>query len=107
MALYQQGDVLILAVSEIPKDAEKLTLDQHKNTLAEGEVTGHAHQIKGAVDIFKQGNAPDGDMFMSVPKRITVQHEEHKPVALPAGKYKISRVREYDHFAEEARRVHD
>ncbi len=107
MALYQQGDVLIQTVDSIPKSATKLTPDQHKNTLAEGEFTGHAHRANGPVDMFKQDNAPDGDVFMSVPKRITVTHEEHKPVTLPAGMYKVSRVREYDHFAEEARVVRD
>jgi len=107
MALYQQGDVLVQTVDEIPADAKKLAPDQHKNTLAVGEVTGHAHRVLGKVDIFRQGNTLTGDVFMSVPKRIAIQHEEHKPIALPKGLYQISRVREYDHFAEEVRRVAD
>ena len=107
MALYQQGDVLIQSVDSIPKDAKKQAPQQHKNTLAEGEFTGHAHRVQGPVDIFRQGNQTGGDIFMSVPKRITVTHEEHKPVTLPKGLYRVSRVREYDHFAEEARVVRD
>lgn len=107
MNMYQQGDVLIQVVESIPKSATKMTPDQHRNTLAEGEVTGHAHRVHGTVDMFRQGDAPQRDVFMSAPKRVTVQHEEHQPVTLPAGRYKISRVREYDHFAEEARIVQD
>ena len=105
--LFQQGDVLIQSVDEIPADAEKLSPDQHKNTLAEGEVTGHAHRVQGIVDLFRQANTPPGDVFMSAPKRIVLNHEEHGSVAIPKGRYKVSLVREYDHFAEEARRVQD
>jgi len=107
MALYQQGDVLIQTVETIPKNAQKLAPDQHRNTLAEGEVTGHAHRVAGVVDMFRRDGAPAGEVFMSAPKRITIQHEEHKALTLKAGMYRASRVREYDHFAEEARIVTD
>ena len=107
MTLYQQGDILIQTVNLIPKSARKLTADQHRNILAEGEATGHAHRVVGLVDVFRQNNALAEDIFMSVPKRITIQHEEHKALTLEAGMYHVSRVREYDHFAEEARIVRD
>jgi hypothetical protein len=44
---------------------------------------------------------------MDVPKRITVTHEEHGPVELPKGIYKVEQVREYDYFSQQARRVYD
>lgn len=34
-------------------------------------------------------------------------HQEHGTIPLPAGEYAADRVREYDHYAEEARRVAD
>jgi len=107
MALYQQGDVLILAVDEIPANAVKLSPKQHRNTLAEGEATGHAHRVEGFIEMFRQANTPGEDVFMAAPRRIVIRHEEHKPVVLPRGSYKVSRVREYDHLEEEARVVQD
>ena len=98
---------MIQTVDEIPADAVRLSPDQHKNTLAEGEVTGHAHRVDGIVDMFRRVNAPQGEVFMSAPRRIVLNHEEHKPIAIPTGMYQVSRVREYDHFAEEARVVTD
>jgi|SRR3990167_4096307 len=107
MALYQQGDVLIQAVDEIPADAIRLDPAQHRNTLAEGEVTGHAHRVEGFIELFRQANTPGEDVFMSAPKRIVLRHDEHKPIVLPKGSYKVGRIREYDHLAEEARIVQD
>jgi hypothetical protein len=49
----------------------------------------------------------DAGMFVASEKPFTIVHEEHKPVTIPAGKYKVKRVQEYDHFAEEAKNVAD
>lgn len=40
-------------------------------------------------------------------QQIVCRHEEHNEVTLPAGKYRIGIVREYDHFSEMERRVAD
>jgi hypothetical protein len=68
--------------------------------LAEGEMTGHAHKAKGIGISLEDGilNAPNG---------AAIEHEEHKIVEVPAGRYRVSRIREQDHFAEEARQVRD
>lgn len=98
MNFGQQGDVLIEKAS-IPKDAKELG---HR-TLAEGEATGHAHRASAGT-LLESGQR----RFLRVPKGgATVAHEEHKPVTLPAGEYEVRIVREYDHFAEEARAVRD
>ena len=49
----------------------------------------------------------DGIVFLSSAKPFVCRHEEHNEVTLPAGKYRIGIVREYDHFAEMERRVAD
>ena len=36
-----------------------------------------------------------------------VVHEEHGTIDLPIGAWEVGRVREYDHFAEDARVVRD
>lgn len=97
--LYQQGDVLIRLVDAIP---EGLT-ERKDGILAEGEATGHAHRILG--DGVKLFESPLGDVYMDVPRRIEVVHEEHKKISLPPGKYQVKIVQEYDHFAEEFRRA--
>lgn len=70
--------------------------------LAEGEATGHAHRLPEGIAVLEN---PDGTREFTGPA--TVTHEEHAPVALPPTEYLSDRVREYDHAAEEARRVCD
>ena len=100
---YQQGDVLLKRVSEVPRGAEEM---KNTNTVAEGELTGHAHRTNHPVRLF----AAPGDTqvgFMDAPRAIVLEHEEHKPIEIPAGRYEVEIVREYDHFEEEARAVAD
>jgi hypothetical protein len=75
-----------------------------KPVLAEGEVTGHAHVLDADVDVIELDN---GNREFSTGIPVTIKHEEHKPVALPGGAMESGRVMEYDHFAEEAKRVQD
>ncbi len=97
--VIQQGDVL-LSSGEIPEGAKRL---DHAR-LAEGEATGHAHVAIGdGVELFEK----DGTLYLSAPNGGSVKHEEHKAVDVPAGTWKVERVLEFDHFAEEARRVAD
>ena len=98
---FQQGDVTIQPAA-IPvgkrKDAGRV--------LAYGEVTGHAHRLTAASDGLLV--EIDGQLYLSVGAGgATITHEEHRPVELPQGDYRIGRVQEYDHFQEEARQVRD
>ena len=96
---YQQGDVIIEKVEEVKgKRLPHLIL-------AEGEVTGHMHQItKGEAELYEE----DGTLYLRV-KSDTAEltHQEHNTIVLPRGDYVVRKVREYDHFAEEARDVQD
>lgn len=94
--LYQQGDVLMREVDSIPEGLEV----KEDGILAEGEATGHAHRILG--EGAKLFESPLGEVFMDVPKRIEVVHEEHKKISVAPGKYQVIIVREYDHFADDA-----
>ena len=100
---YQQGDITLERVDRLPSGAKKAS---HR-ILAQGEATGHAHRLEEATDGLLY-EATDGTLYMRVgPKGATIAHEEHRPITLPPGDYRIGRVQEYDHFAEEARRVRD
>lgn len=98
--LIQQGDVLIKKCDSIPEG-----LHRKNNHLAEGEVTGHFHAVYGG-DTAVWGDL-EGNLFLDVKSECEVRHQEHGTVSVPPGKYEIGIVREYDHFAEEARAVQD
>lgn len=96
---YQQGDVIIQRVKEV--NGNKL----NHLTLAVGEATGHHHTItEGEAELYEI----EGTLFLKVKsEKATLTHQEHNPIVIEKGDYKIGIVREYNHFAEEARRVVD
>jgi len=99
---FQQGDVLVFCVDEIPAEAIKQI---GAVVLAEGETSGHAHRVLDieAVALSKMA----ARIFLEVFSETPLTHEEHGTIQLPPGKYEVRKVREYDHFAEEAREVRD
>lgn len=84
----------------IPKRATARP-DKH---LAEGEVTGHFHAA--TADSARVLTAGD-DVFLDAPDGTEVTHQEHKTISVPPGQYRRSIVQEYNHAAEEARKVAD
>lgn len=99
----RQGDVLVSRIKGgIPEGA---TLVEHHNTpiiLAEGEVTGHAHRIlSGDVEEYSH----NGDMYLKVNKDAQVIHEEHGPLFLTPGEYKV--IRQVEVWMDEVRQVAD
>lgn len=102
--LIQQGDVLLKQITTLPKALKKVKRKARGFVLAEGEVTGHAHVIDSDIALMEDQN---GNMFMSNENEVTIIHEEHHSATIPAGNWEIGIVKEYDHFAEEARKVQD
>lgn len=102
----QQGDVLLYREEKMPqKSLKPVTRDMRRGyVLAEGEVTGHAHCIDADIELMLD---EAGTMFMKNEEEVTLTHEEHHAKTIPAGVWRIGHVREYDHFAEEARKVQD
>lgn len=87
---FRHGDVLIESVPDLPKTREKLP----HTVLAYGEVTGHCHRI-GEVDAADLFSTVHG-LFLHVrAPEASVIHEEHAPVRLTAGYYRVWRQREY------------
>jgi hypothetical protein len=88
--LWRQGDVFIATVSKIPAGAEP----RPHTVLAEGEVTGHSHRVAepGAARLY----ADRASLYLHVlADRATVIHDEHGPIALTRGTYRVWRQREY------------
>jgi len=98
--MWRQGDILMMPIRELPADA-RLRPDL---VLAEGERTGHRHRIAetGGALLFERGT----DLFLGVKaESVTVVHDEHKPIVLNQGRYRVWRQREYspmeDRFVED------
>jgi hypothetical protein len=62
--------------------------------LAYGEVTGHSHRVQEprAAEMWEHG----GSLFLRVvADQATIVHEEHKPIVLARGVYRVWMQREY------------
>ncbi len=97
---FRHGDVMIQKVRKLPNEKRRC---RHL-ILAHGEITGHSHQIK------EKKNATlyetPGDLYLEVTaNEATVVHEEHHPIALMKGIYRVWRQREYS--PEEIRVIRD
>lgn len=90
--LRRQGDVLLMPVASIPKNANQQKT-KGRIVLAHGEVTGHAHTVDG--QRAKLSIAEGGVTYLTVEQLTEVRHQEHAPVTLEPGKYKVVRQREY------------
>lgn len=108
MKYIQNGDVLLIPVKEIPKDATEVHKD---NAVQYGEVTGHRHQFSGSPTIMFRKSDYDSTgnftKFVILDKPTMLTHEEHNPIEVPPGIYESRIVREYDHFSKLIRQVRD
>ncbi len=78
---------------------------RNDNIIGFGEVTGHTHRANGnAIEVF---DADDNSMNLNAPTGCSITHEEHRKIEIPAGRYNVDGVLEFDPAAEEARKVID
>lgn len=99
-ALYRHGDVLVEKVRDVPAGASK----RNHLVLAEGEMTGHAHRVAEpkSAELWQAGS----ELYLRVlASSATLIHEEHGPIDLPRGDYRVWRQREYS--PQEIRVVRD
>jgi hypothetical protein len=99
--MFRQGDLLIVRVDEIPN--KDLLYKKKDGVLLEGETTGHAHRVKGGIAL--ESFYEEYGMYVDVPLRGEVVHEEHGKIELEPGKYKIIRQTEYTPWGRNP--VHD
>ncbi len=93
--LYQQGDVSIESVAEMPARACPVPPRDGRHVLAEGELTGHAHAVEDDIELCRA----DGALYCRAETPFVVRHEEHRPITIPRGTYHVRRVRVFDHFS--------
>jgi hypothetical protein len=90
---FRQGDVLIERIERIPVAAVKQPA-RERIILAYGEATGHHHSLDiGAADWWKLGEEQFLDVAGPAPAKVV--HQEHHEIELPAGRYRVTRQREY------------
>lgn len=99
----RQGDVLLIPVSGVPKDATREVF-KGDVILAYGEVTGHAHRIKESskVEVWSKGAA----RFIRAMETVALTHEEHGAGTLVPGVV-YRQVFQVEDQGEEVRRVAD
>lgn len=88
--MWRHGDVLIAATDAIPAKAKQRLAP----ILARGEITGHSHRVEDAAtaELWESG----GVLFLKVvAENARVIHEEHRPITLPRGIYRVWLQREY------------
>ena len=76
-----------------------------KPILAEGEATGHAHVLDADVAVEEESETGTREFGIKAPTRL--RHQEHRVLELPPGQFVSDKVLEFDHLANEARKVRD
>lgn len=91
-AQVRQGDVLLVPVARVPYRTHAIPRDRGRVVLAYGEVTGHAHAIRslGAALLELRG-----ERYLQVSAAVTLEHEEHGPIDIAPGAYRVVIQREY------------
>lgn len=86
---FRHGDVLLSRLDEAATD-EPAT-DDREIVVAEGEVTGHAHRVRGKGAVLRDLSSAqrEGVLRLNLPQGGTITHEEHGPITLPPGVYEI------------------
>lgn len=106
----RQGDIFLEAVTapEFERFGEIEEHDPRGIVLAHGEATGHAHVVIGDGVRLVEGVAvhsvahphpgawevPVG-RFLIVDHPAVLRHDEHAPIPIPPGTYRVTRQREY------------
>jgi hypothetical protein len=98
----RQGDVFIERCRTPEGGLEPVPPEGGRVILAHGEATGHAHALPMAgAALFARG----AERFLRVVRTTELRHDEHAPIRLTPGTYRVTRQREYS--PEEIRFVAD
>ncbi len=100
--IFAQGDLLIERVPDVaPSGTVEENAEGAALVLLEGEATGHSHAIRERVTMFR-----DDRLARDIPAGLyvghvqiaaayaRVTHQEHGPITLPRGTYRVRRQRE-------------
>jgi hypothetical protein len=96
--MYRHGELIIRVVKEV-KGKKRNNL-----ILAEGEATGHKHEITtGDAELYDE----NGTLYLSVKSEAELTHQDHDTITLPKGNYEITIQKEYVVGEDKYRKVSD
>lgn len=97
--IIRHGDLVIYQINKIPETARQLST----NIIAEGEKTGHNHELYGSHQIFETWSGgigmlgtPKKNMYIKAKLDIFLKHPEHNTLKISKGDYIIFHEREFD-----------
>jgi hypothetical protein len=101
MTKIQQGDVVLIKVDSLPKEAK---LKKGARVVQEGEHTGHAHRLNENGSVWEMGD----QKYVRIDNEYaTLTHEEHNTEIIERGDYEVRIVRQKDPFSKIVSRVVD
>lgn len=101
----RHGDLDFRTIASLPKGKAKKV---NSYILAEGEYTGHNHELKlvdkGTMTVIDV----DNEIFFKIlGGKAQLTHPEHKTITFDEGVYQMKKEREFDYFMNETRQVRD
>lgn len=103
--IYRHGDISFQPISKV--EGQKV---KHNGSfvLALGEHTGHKHVITtpsiSDMEVFRDSM---GGIYLRLKEDGTITHEEHRPIKIKKGTYKMFQEKEFDYALGETRKVLD
>jgi hypothetical protein len=107
----RQGDIFVEQIQQLPEPLVSAPASLYSgdpvHVLAEGEATGHAHRIAAGPGIEWFIGGPGSTVgWLRLARHALLEHDEHAPLPLSAGCYRVVRQRRYDPRSEEVRWQH-
>lgn len=91
--MARQGDVLIERVAKPRRSLKAVKPANGRHMLAYGEATGHHHSLPASAGTLSLDEG--GVMYLTIDELTAVEHQEHNPIPLEPGTYKVTVQREY------------
>lgn len=92
-AMHRQGDLLLVRVETLPDGFRRRSGRGGRLVLARGETTGHRHSVAAADAELTVTDAEEVFLRVTAPTRL--EHQEHRPITLEPGTYRVVRQRQY------------
>lgn len=113
-AIGNQGEIRIDQIDALPEGMATIDVERiAKGYIVSHSESGHHHLLDGNVEVVERTNdVPEGmKILYAIVREPSRLHQDaatpHKPIDLDPGIYSMRIKREYDPFAEQARRVAD
>ena len=120
--MYRHGDLLIVKINAIPTLTFPIPKQKNRNfptgnIIAEGEISGHKHQLIGNGQVYvgmhyiRRARIPEAaflthsindinELWFKADDDLEIVHEEHKTLEIPKGIYKVTKEQEFNPFKE-------